>query len=377
MPSSAPVGLPRLLSCLLVSTLSLAAHAHHPVAAKFNTDSANRIQGQVTAVDWSNPHVHVFVNVSEADGSVTNWAIELPSRAELEWSGWRPESLQVGSRVNAEGWVALNGTHQLWANALTDAGGKAVFQVDENLEERLLSKRGNEETPRWPDGQPRLGPPPGETGFWGFPSLSSLVEDGQSIKMDDRGLLDNLNDAANVAPFQDWALALYRERQRNKLRDDPMFLYCVPPSGPRQFQQMFGTQFVEERERKRILALLSGGNGNWRIFYTDDRTQMGQVSGNDDNPLFFGHSKARWEGDTLVVDNTGFNEGFWFSNGGLPHTKLLKLTERFTRLDKNTLRYSVTVDDAGAYTRPWTSTWDLQWVAGEELPEYYCQDNRP
>jgi len=362
---------------LLVSTLSLAAHAHHPVAAKFNTDSANRIQGQVTAVDWSNPHVHVFVNVSEADGSVTNWAIELPSRAELEWSGWRPESLQVGSRVNAEGWVALNGTHQLWANALTDAGGKAVFQVDENLEERLLSKRGNEETPRWPDGQPRLGPPPGETGFWGFPSLSSLVEDGQSIKMDDRGLLDNLNDAANVAPFQDWALALYRERQRNKLRDDPMFLYCVPPSGPRQFQQMFGTQFVEERERKRILALLSGGNGNWRIFYTDDRTQMGQVSGNDDNPLFFGHSKARWEGDTLVVDNTGFNEGFWFSNGGLPHTKLLKLTERFTRLDKNTLRYSVTVDDAGAYTRPWTSTWDLQWVAGEELPEYYCQDNRP
>src|SRR5690606_23931154 len=123
--------------------------------------------------------------------------------------------------------------------------------------ERLLSKRGNEETPRWPDGQPRLGPPPGETGFWGFPSLSSLVEDGQSIKMDDRGLLDNLNDAANVAPFQDWALALYRERQRNKLRDDPMFLYCVPPSGPRQFQQMFGTQFVEERERKRILALLS------------------------------------------------------------------------------------------------------------------------
>ena len=122
--------------------------------------------------------------------------------------------------------------------------------------------------------------------------------------------------------------------------------------------------------------LLSGGNSNWRFIYTDDRTATGQVTGNDDNPLFYGHSLAKWEGDTMVVTTTGFNEGFWFSNGGLPHTNKLTLTERFTRSDLGTLHYAVTVDDPGAYTRPWTSSWDLHWVAGQELPEFYCQDNR-
>jgi hypothetical protein len=112
------------------------------------------------------------------------------------------------------------------------------------------------------------------------------------------------------------------------------------------------------------------------MLYTDDRTEVSQVTGNDDNPLFYGRSLAKWEGDTLVVNVTGFNEGFWFSNGGLPHTRLLQLTERFTRKDKGTLHYEVTVNDPGAYTRPWTSSWDLHWVAGKELPEYYCQDNR-
>jgi hypothetical protein len=41
------------------------------------------------------------------------------------------------------------------------------------------------------------------------------------------------------------------------------------------------------------------------------------------------------------------------------------------------MKYEVTIDDPGAYTRPWSSGWTLQWVAGEELPVFYCQDNRP
>jgi len=195
--------------------------------------------------------------------------------------------------------------------------------------------------------------------------------------MDRYGLLQDISRAGEVAPFQDWARDLYVLRQQNKLKDDPGFLFCMPPGGPRQFQLPYGMQFVEERERNRIFVLLSGGNGNWRLIYTDAREQVGQIGGNDDNPLFYDRSVARWEGDTLVINTEGFNETFWFSNGGLPHTKLLQLEERLTRSDLNTLHYQVTVSDPGAYTRAWTSSWDLQWVPGEELPEYYCQDNRP
>ena len=78
-----------------------------------------------------------------------------------------------------------------------------------------------------------------------------------------------------------------------------------------------------------------------------------------------------------VVDLKGFNEKFWFDNGGLPHTEQLHLIEKFTRTDMKTMKYEVTIDDPGAYTKPWTSSWTLEWIPGQETPYFLCQDNRP
>ena len=232
-------------------------------------------------------------------------------------------------------------------------------------------------TPRWPDGQPRLGAPPGETGYWGRPSSTGLMETGANLEMDSNGLLKNIRDIDKVAPFQRWARDLYEYRQRSFLKDDPAFLYCKPPGALRQFQMPYGNQFLEDKTFGRIFLMAGGGNHDWHFIYTDGRPQQGELRGNDTNPLYYGNARGRWEGDTLVVDSKGFNEKFWFSNGGLPHTEQLHLIERFTRTDMNTLKYEVTIDDPGAYTRSWSASWTLQWVAGEELPTYYCQDNRP
>jgi hypothetical protein len=136
-------------------------------------------------------------------------------------------------------------------------------------------------------------------------------------------------------------------------------------------------QFVEDRSLQRIFVLLGGGNRNFRLIYTDGRKNEGQIQGDHDNPLYYGRSVARWEGETLVVESSGFNEKFWFSNGGLPHTSQLQMIERFSRPDFDTLKYEVTINDPGAYTRPWSSTWTLRWIAGEELPLHFCQENRP
>jgi hypothetical protein len=203
------------------------------------------------------------------------------------------------------------------------------------------------------------------------------VESGVKVEADSSGLLKNIADVDKVAPFQRWARDLFLYRQRNFLKDDPMFLHCLPPGALRQFQMPYGNQFVEDRSFGRIFLMSGGGNHDWHFIYTDGRPQRDQVRGNDDNPLYYGHARGSWEGDTLVVDSKGFNEKFWFSNGGLPHTEQLHLIERFTRTDMNTLRYEVAIDDPGAYTRPWSAGWTLQWVAGEELPTAYCQDNRP
>ena len=184
------------------------------------------------------------------------------------------------------------------------------------------------------------------------------------------GLLANIADAGKVAPFQPWAKGLYEYRQRNLLKDDPM-ASCLPPGGPRQFQVPLGVQILEQPDRKRMFVMSGGGNRNWRLIYLDGRTQP-KIE--DATSTYFGDAVGRWEGDTLVVNTLGFNERFWFTNGGLPHTEALHLTEHFSRPDFNTLKYEVTVDDPGAYTRPWTGGWTLRWVPDQEIEEYFCDD---
>jgi Family of unknown function (DUF6152) len=366
---NASIAFVALAGALLAGT----SWAHHPIGAKFDETKPLALTGIVTLVDWRNPHVHVFVNVATAEEGVMNWAVELPSPVTLEQSGWTSESLRPGDAIAAEGIAARDGTRQIWGETLVQSatGRKVLYATVTSA----TPPREPRPTPRWPDGTPRLsGDASG--GFWSDPDATVLVEKGVTVAIGNDGLLRNVADASKVAPLQPWALGLYEHRQRRQLRDDPLFLNCKPPGGVRYLQSPFGFQFVEDRERERIFMLLGGGNHNYRIIYLDGREQKGQVDGDDDNPLYYGRAVARWDGDTLVVETTGFNEDFWFTNGGLPHTDKLRLTERFSRPDYDTLRYEVTVEDPGAYTRPWSSGWDLHWVGGEELPAYFCQDNR-
>ena len=229
-------------------------------------------------------------------------------------------------------------------------------------------------TPRWPDGQPRLGPPPGAQGYWGAASTTWLIEKtGAKIDVSADGLLAEPRDADRVAPFQPWARALYLERQRARLAGDPA-TRCLPPGGPRQFQTPHGFQFIEQRELGRILVLLGGGNRNWRVIYTDGRPPLPAaeaVLG------YYGTSVGRWDKDTLVVESVGFNERFWLARGGLPHTEALRLIERFTRTNLRTLDYEVTIDDPGAYTRQWTAGWTIPWIPDREIQEYFCEGDAP
>jgi hypothetical protein len=354
--------------------------AHHAVSAKFDAAKPGTVSGQVTRVDWASPHVHILMNVVR-DGRTVNWAVELESPLDLERSGWDMNSLKPGDSVTVQGILARDGSPQIWGNSVVLTGtNKRVLAMSPEAVAALkpaTSATPALPVPRWPDGKPRLGPPPGETGYWARPSSTVLMETGVNVEMDGSGLLRNLRDASKVAPFQPWARALYEFRQRNFLKADPMYLACIPPGAVRQFQMPYGNQFLEDKTFGRIFVMAAGGNHDWHFIYTDGRPQEGELGGNDTNPLYYGNARGRWEGDTFVVDTRGLNEKFWFSNGGLPHTEQAHLVERFTRTDMNTLRYEVTIDDPGAYTRPWSSGWTLQWVAGEELPVSYCQENRP
>jgi hypothetical protein len=365
----------RGLAGLAAALLGVAAFAHHAIHGKFDPDAPMTLSGVVTYVDWRNPHAHVFVNVDNGN-RVTNWAVELYSPVELEQSGWRHDTLMPGDVITVNGIAARDGSRQVWGETVVQVAlDRQVYQLNVRPPQKPLESR---PTPRWPDGQVALGAVPGMVtgGYWSFPSSKSLVEDGVNVAVADDGMLQNLADAERVAPFQPWALALYRHRQSRTLRDDPNFLHCKPPGGPRQFQSDLGIQLIEDRDTHRVFVLIGSGNRNYRIIHLDDRDHVGQVGGDDDNPLYYGRSVGEWQGETLVVDTRGFNEDFWFSNGGLPHTSQLQMIERFTRTDLDTLHYELEINDPGAYTRPWTVSWTLQWVGGEEMPVHFCQHNR-
>src|SRR5438477_7005811 len=359
--------LPAVLLTIVFGASSLLSQRNF--STTYDSGRQVKLQGIVTGIDWVNPNAFFFIDTKDAAGTVTNWAIQFGNPLELERSGWKRSTLRIGDAVTVEGTPARGTSRQVFAKSVVlTRTGKRLFAPP--LTRRAAVPAAP--APRWPDGQVRLGPPPGKKGYWGTASTKVLVENaGAKIAMTDDGLLLNLADADKVAPFLPWAKALYERRQRNLLKDDPL-ARCLPPGGPRQFQMPNGFQFVEQKELGRILVLLGGGDRNWRIIYTDGRP-VGQSA--EQVPSYYGSSVGHWEKDTLVVDSVGFNEKFWLGPGGLPHTEALHLIERFTRTDLNTLKYEVTVDDSRTYIRPWTGGWTIQWVPDQEIQEYFCEDN--
>ena len=87
-----------------------------------------------------------------------------------------------------------------------------------------------------------------------------------------------------------------------------------------------------------------------------------------------GYSVGRWEGDTFVVDSTGFDERTWLDHFGNPHSDEMRLQERYRRVNHDTIEFVITLTDPKTYTKPWVSdTKILTWQNMKEFPdELFC-----
>ena len=196
--------------------------------------------------------------------------------------------------------------------------------------------------------------------------LWGVNKDDKALWLPVFGITAPLAPAANV-PYQPWAKALFDDRQTHELEPHAR---CKASGVSRQFMTPYGVEFVELPEMERLYIFDVGGPHTYRTVYMDGRTHPEHLK-----PSYYGHSIGWWEGDTLFVDTTGFNESFWLDRRGMPHTEALHTLEKFTRVDEGTIRYEVTVDDPGAYTGPWTGQFNLRREAGSELFEYVCQQS--
>ena len=212
--------------------------------------------------------------------------------------------------------------------------------------------------PRLPGGKPDLG---NGKGSWNPRIIENIagVGPGEPARKAVEKIID--------VPFLPWAREVYEKRLADLQRDDPE-ARCLPPGIPRLFQTPFPFQIFQMTDR--VLFVFEGGAHFWRAVFTDGRPHA-----KDPNPSYLGDSIGHWEGDTLVVDTIGFNDRTWLDQDGHPHTEALHTIERFTRTDQETLHYQVTIEDPGAYSKSWTTSYTIPWAPGQEPMEYVCSEN--
>ena len=168
------------------------------------------------------------------------------------------------------------------------------------------------------------------------------------------------------APYQDWAAKKVLESFNNRDIDDPT-ARCLPPGVPRLHSLgLFPMQIVQTP--KQIIMLYEYMNV-FRVI------PMNATHPDDAEPTYLGDSVAHWEGDTLVIDVTRFNDKTWLIGGGTFHSENLRVVEKYTRVDKDRINYEATIEDPNVLTKPWVFKSTMMLREGTRLREYVCAEN--
>ena len=210
--------------------------------------------------------------------------------------------------------------------------------------------------PRTPDGKPNL------QGIW-------QVRNRAASDLQDHAAKHEMPAGKSVVeggeiPYQPWAAAKKQENFVNREKLDPL-AKCFLPGVPRIMYMEFPFQIFQTRDH---IAMTFEWSSVFRLIYTNGKAGPIGID------FWMGDSRGRWEGDTLVVDVTSHNDRTWFDMAGDFHSDAMRLTERYTMLDPDTIRYEVTITDPKVFTRPWKISMPLYRQKDmDRVLEYQCQ----
>ena len=115
------------ITCLSFTGLSASVLAHHAFSSVFDPATSTQVIGTVTKVDWLNPHVWFYIDVTNEDGKVENWGFEMGSPNTLVRRGWSHDSLKPGEIVIVNGALARDGSNRAAVRAVTLRSGERLF----------------------------------------------------------------------------------------------------------------------------------------------------------------------------------------------------------------------------------------------------------
>ena len=227
--------------------------------------------------------------------------------------------------------------------------------------------------PHTPDGMPNLAAPaprtadgkPDFSGMWGWVNIGSPCGAQCTDTQISREFINIASTLKNPLPYRPWAAELVKKRTVEQGLDPNV--HCMPRGAPRIWTDDYYKQIFQVPGR---VIILTERNMQYRQIFTDGRSLP-----KDPTPTWNGYSTGHWEGDTLVVETSGFRDDLWLDASGNPLTDQGKMIERIRRPAYGNLEIEITIDDPKAYTALWTVKLNEPLVLDSELIDYYCLEN--
>jgi hypothetical protein len=168
-------------------------------------------------------------------------------------------------------------------------------------------------------------------------------------------------------PLQPWAADLLKARKSENSKDNPD-AHCLPLGLMQLHMHPQPRKFIQT---PKLIVMLYEAQGGVRQIFMDGRP----LPSPDAEPWWYGYSIGHWDGDTLVIETTGFRDDVWLDIDGSPMTNSGKMIERVRRLNYGTLQTDVTIDDPKVYTKPFTVRVTHRLMPDADLIEFICNEN--
>jgi hypothetical protein len=176
------------------------------------------------------------------------------------------------------------------------------------------------------------------------------------------------NSTQGGAPYQSWAADLVKKRMADNSKDNPD-AHCLPMGIAQLNAHLYPRKIIQTP--KEVLLIYEASGTTIREVFLDGRPLPKKE---DVEPWYNGYSVGHWDGDTLVIETTGFVDDGWLDVRGSPLTSAAKITERFRRPKFGSLELEETIDDPKAYTQPFTAKVFYRFSPDTQLIEFVCLD---
>lgn len=318
--------------CIIIVAFGIAAgaYAHHSAAPHFDMDNPVTVEGVITELRLVNPHAYVYFDVTDDTGEVANWRCELAGGTGMRRRGWTDDSLVPGQAITMTGAPARREDRVCYTNFIEFEDGTRIARNDPPPGFETASPADAPEAPEtWtaylPNGQPNLGGPwvrQGMGGGMGPPPAGAGAGPG-GMGPAPGGMAGGAPGGGRPAPTE---AGLAAAADYEQPFDDPA-IHCHPAN------IIFG--FTHDSHVNDIYQTDDAVTIQYGYMDLVRTVHLDRTEHPDDIvPSVGGHSIGRWEGDVLVVDTVGFEQGVVFPLGGLMHSADMQVTERFEVRDE-------------------------------------------